>query len=53
MPEQPSRRLTIRDLAAAKDHLAQLMEQHGKTRLEALASLAQVLFSSTEFRFIE
>ncbi|MDB4459040.1 DUF1553 domain-containing protein [bacterium] len=41
------------DLAMARDYISQLMDQDGKTRQEAIASFVQILFSSTEFRFVE
>lgn len=40
------------DLAMAKEYIESLLES-GKSRHEAIASLVQVLFSSTEFRFVE
>ena len=41
------------DLMMAKNYINQLMDNEGKTRQEAIASFVQVLFSSTEFRFVE
>lgn len=51
------RRILIRDAShqdvlAASDYLATRIE-NGTSNQEAIASLAQVLFSSTEFRFID
>ena len=40
------------DIATARDYITALV-QSGKTRQEAVASFVQVLFSSTEFRFVE
>jgi hypothetical protein len=42
-----------RDLQMGMSYLARLMKEDGKSRQDAVASFAQVLFSSTEFRFIE
>jgi hypothetical protein len=42
-----------RDLQMGVSYLDRLMNEDGKSRQDAVASLAQVLFSSTEFRFIE
>ena len=41
------------DLAMGKDYITQLVDKDGKSRHEAVASFVQVLFSSTEFRFVE
>ena len=41
------------DLRMGKDYIQNLASKDGKTEQEAVASLIQVLFSSTEFRFIE
>jgi hypothetical protein len=51
-------RILIRDADSSDrqmgvSYLDRLMKQDGKSRQEAIASFAQVLFSSTEFRFIE
>lgn len=41
------------DIALGKEYITQLMNENSKSRLEAIASFVQILFSSTEFRFIE
>jgi hypothetical protein len=41
------------DLEMGENYLDRLVNEDGKSRQEAVASFAQVLFSSTEFRFIE
>jgi hypothetical protein len=55
--QQLYRRILIRDadaddLAIGKEYITQLMND-GKSQQEAIASFVQILFSSTEFRFIE
>ncbi len=52
------RRILIReadagDIALGKEYISQLMNENSKSRPEAIASFVQILFSSTEFRFIE
>ena len=41
------------DIEMGKDYIQGLVQNDGKTEQEAVASFVQVLFSSTEFRFIE
>ncbi|MFT5131327.1 MAG: hypothetical protein ACI8W8_004963 [Rhodothermales bacterium] len=41
------------DLAMGGAYIAQRMAEGGQSQAEATASFVQVLFSSTEFRFIE
>jgi hypothetical protein len=41
------------DLEMGENYLDRLVNEDGKSRQDAVASFAQVLFSSTEFRFIE
>jgi hypothetical protein len=41
------------DLEMGMEYLERLTKEDGKSRQDAIASFAQVLFSSTEFRFIE
>jgi hypothetical protein len=55
--QQLYRRILIRDadaedLAMGKEYITQLMNE-GKLQQEAIASFVQILFSTTEFRFIE
>ena len=40
------------DLASAEDYITNLTSR-GKSRQDAVASFVQILFSSTEFRFID
>ena len=51
-------RILVRDahpdeIALGQGYISGLVEGEGKSRRDAVASLVQVLFSSTEFRFIE
>ena len=44
--------IAINDLASAEDYITNLTSR-GKSRQDAVASFVQILFSSTEFRFID
>ena len=41
------------DLAMGNDYITRLVNQDGHSRQEAIASFVQILFCSTEFRFVE
>jgi hypothetical protein len=47
------RKADSEDIKMGKSYIQNLMENGNKSREEAVASFVQVLFSSTEFRFIE
>ena len=56
--QQLYQRILIRDadrddIEMGMDYITRLMNEDGKSRQEAVASFVQILFSSTEFRFIE
>ena len=47
------RKADAQDIEMGKSYIHQLMDKGNKSQEEAIASFVQVLFSSTEFRFIE
>jgi len=47
------RKADTQDIEMGKSYIHQLMDKGNKSQEEAIASFVQVLFSSTEFRFIE